>query len=143
VPRQRLLGQAGRAGRVIALWWIPSDARAALAADDPTVFIGWYEYTVDGVVYEDRPEDVVHFRHGIDPNNPRKGLSPLASLFREIFTDDEAANFTASLLRNLGVPGVVISPANTTAGKPRQDPRRSRRSSWRSSAATSAASRSC
>jgi len=33
------------------------------------------------------------------------------SLFREIFTDDEAANFTASLLANFGVPGVIIAPA--------------------------------
>ena len=51
---------------------------------------------------------------GIDPNNTRKGLSPLASLYREIFTDDEAANMTASLMRNIGVPGVVLSPANTS-----------------------------
>jgi phage portal protein BeeE len=66
-------------------------------------------------VYGLRPDDVVHFRHGIDPNNARMGLSDLASLMREIYTDDEAANFSASLVRNMGVPGVVISPANTVA----------------------------
>ncbi len=59
-------------------------------------------------------EDIVHFRYGLDPNNIRKGLSPLKSLFREIFTDDEAANMTAALLKNLGVPGVVISPKEGT-----------------------------
>jgi phage portal protein BeeE len=43
-------------------------------------------------------------------DDPRKGYSPLKSVLREVFTDDEAANFTASLLKNMGVPGVVVSP---------------------------------
>lgn len=38
-------------------------------------------------------------------------------LFREIYTDDEAANMTASLLRNMGVPGVIISPAQGTMSR--------------------------
>ncbi len=57
-------------------------------------------------------DDMIHFRDGIDPHNQRVGLSPLQSLLREIYTDDEAANMTASILRNLGVPGVVISPSS-------------------------------
>lgn len=106
-------------GRVIELWWVPQrmmEPRWPL--DDPSVFIGWYEYSVDGVRYAIKPENVVHFRNGLDPDNTRKGRSPLKSLFREIFTDEEAAGFTASLLRNLGVPGVVIAPSNTTSGMP-------------------------
>jgi len=102
-------------GRVEQLWWLPSwmteprwDERRA------DQFIGWYEYTVDGQTWIYKPEDIVHFRVGLDKLNVRKGLSPLASLYREIFTDDEAANMTASLMRNIGVPGVVLSPANTT-----------------------------
>lgn len=110
-------------GRVVGLWWIPERMmEPKWPEDDPSVFIGWYEYTVDGVPYRIDPRNVVHFRNGIDPNNPRKGLSGLASLFREIFTDDEAANFSASLLRNLGVPGVVISPTNTGGPAVKPDP---------------------
>lgn len=110
-------------GRVTGLWWIPeSMVEPGWPEDDPTVYIGWYVYTVDGIPYRVRPEDVIHFRHGIDPRNTRKGISPLRSLSREIFTDEEAANFTASLLRNLGVPGVVIAPANTTGPTGKQDP---------------------
>ena len=56
------------------------------------------------------PADVVHFRHGINPHDLRKGLSPIHGVLREIFMDLEASNFVASLLRNMGVPGVVISP---------------------------------
>lgn len=117
------LKQRAPSGRVTGLWWVPErmlEPRWPL--NDPSVFIGWYEYTVDGEIWVVDPRDVVHFRNGIDPQNTRKGLSGLASLFREIFTDDEASNFSASLLRNLGVPGVVISPANTGGPVGKADP---------------------
>ena len=101
--------------RVIGLYWAPSKTmEPRWPPDDGSVFIGWYEYTVDGVIYRVPPSEVVHFREGIDPENTRKGRSRLASLFREIFTDDEAANMTASLMANLGVPGVIIAPSNTS-----------------------------
>lgn len=102
-------------GAVIELWWIPKRFIRPNWPADGSAFIGWYEYTVDGIVYELREEDIIHLRDGIDPENPRLGLSKLASLFREIYTDDEASNFTAALLTNLGVPGVILAPANTTA----------------------------
>ena len=69
-----------------------------------------YTYTVDGQEIDLAPSKVVHFRFGMDPENERKGRSPLAAALREIFTDDEAANYTASLLRNMGVPGIIVSP---------------------------------
>jgi HK97 family phage portal protein len=100
------------AGRVVELWWVPS-ATMEPKWDErrPDVFITHYEYRPAGrPPVEVRVEDVVQFRDGIDPVNPRKGLSPMQSLLREIFTDDEAASMTAALLRNMGVPGVLISP---------------------------------
>jgi HK97 family phage portal protein len=103
-------------GRVLQLWWAPAHLMQPVADEnDPTVFISHYEYTAgDGPPLRVRVEDVIHFRDGLDPNNPRKGMAPMKSLFREIFTDDEAANMTASLLRNMGVPGVIIAPENGT-----------------------------
>ena len=56
------------------------------------------------------PEEVLHFRFGFDPNNPRKGLSPLRTVMRELFTDAEAANWTASFLRNGAVPSIMVMP---------------------------------
>jgi len=95
----------------VQLWWAPSwTMTPAYPADDPTVFISHYDYTVNGQTEAIAVEDVVHFRDMPDPENPRKGLSPIKALAREIFTDDEGANFTASLLKNMGVPGVIISP---------------------------------
>lgn len=108
----------GGGNRVVALWWVPQRMmEPRWPANDPTVFIGWYEYTIDGIPWVVASDDVIHFRNGIDPDNTRKGKAALKSLFGEIFTDAEAMLFTASLLRNLGVPGVVLSPSNTTMGK--------------------------
>jgi len=103
-----------RSGRVIALWWLPAFmVEPKWDERDSTSFIEWYQYTVDGVAYAIKKRNIVHFRNGLNPLNPRKGRDQLEPLFREIFTDDEAANFTASMLRNLGVPGVILAPANT------------------------------
>ena len=106
-----------QAERTVELWWVPSaliEPRWPETDQDGagTTFISHYEYRVGGREYRLRPDEVVHFRDGLDPENVRKGLSPLASLFREIATDNAAANWTASLLRNLGVPGVVLSPGD-------------------------------
>jgi HK97 family phage portal protein len=110
-------------GRVVGLWWVPASLmEPRWPADDPTVFISHYEYRVDNQVFGFGSSEVVHFRNGIDPRNPRKGLSRFGSLLREIFTDEEAANFTAQLLRNLGVPGVIMAPSNVATGRASFDP---------------------
>lgn len=94
------------------LWWVPSTIIEPKGPDnqDTSIFIDYYDYRPNGVQVRISPEDVVHFRFGLDKENQRLGMSPMASVLREIFTDDEAANYTAALLKNMGVPGVVISP---------------------------------
>ena len=84
------------------------------AGDDKT-FITHYEYTVDAVTVDIPPENIIHFRYGMDAENPRKGRSPLSALLQEVFTDQEAADFTATLLGNMGVPGLIVSPKSGTA----------------------------
>lgn len=113
------LKQRTRMGEVAQLWWTPSWMLTPKGTE--TTFITHYEYSVDGEVFSVKPEDVVHFRFGIDPDDPRKGYSPLKSVLREVFTDDEAAAFTASLLRNMGVPGLIVSPKNWEGAVPSQD----------------------
>lgn len=99
------------AGRPAELWWVPQSLIQPKWPDgDPSVFISHYEYTPNGRPVNLAPEDVIHFRYGLDPSNPRKGLSPLRSILREVFSDDEASNFSAALLRNFGVPGLVLIP---------------------------------
>lgn len=103
--------RGGPGGAVTELWWIPWGLIEPKWPEDGSEYLSHYEYTPDaGKHIRVETEDVVHFRYGIDPQNIRIGRSPLTTILREVFTDDEAANFSASLLRNLGIPGVVISP---------------------------------
>lgn len=107
-----------RFGRIVQLWWVPRQTIVPKWPEDGSVFIGHYEYHPQGrepLRLETR--DVCHFRFGQDPRNPRRGFSPLAALVREVFTDDEAANFSAAILKNLGIIGVVISPKEGIAKK--------------------------
>ncbi len=107
----------------VELWYAPHWLIVPRWPQDGSVFISHYEYHPGGQSLQTglqhggllgvtrlEVEDVVHFRHGIDPRNLRLGLSPLHGAIREIFMDLESSNFQASMLRNMGVPGVVISP---------------------------------
>lgn len=100
---------------VAELWWVPSSMIEPAWPDDGSAYISHYDYSVEGQAITLPVSEVVHIRQGFDPANIRKGLSDLASLYREIATDNEGANWTASLLRNGAIPGVVISPEGETS----------------------------
>lgn len=97
-------------GDVVQLWWVPSAMMTPRWPTDGTTYIDHYDYTPGGRMIRVAVDDVVHLRNGLDPRNHRLGLAPLGALAREIFTDDQAANFTSVILKNLGIIGVVISP---------------------------------
>lgn len=102
-------------GRVVQLWWLPAAMIEPVGdPNDPTVFIDHYVYTPNGKPLNLREDDVVRLPDGMDPANPRKGLSAFRALMREIYTDEEAASMTSTLLHNMGVPGVIISPESGT-----------------------------
>ncbi len=94
----------------IELWYVPHWVIEPHFPKGGEVFIDYYKYRPQNETIKIDPSEVIHLRFGIDPYNTRKGMAPLKSLFREIFTDDEAANFSSSLLRNMGIPGIVMSP---------------------------------
>lgn len=99
-------------GRPAQLWYIPHWMLEPKWPEDGSVFISHYRYAPGGGVppMDVAPEDVIHFRYGVNPRNLRKGLSPIDSVIREIFMDMESSNFVAALLKNMGVPGIVIAP---------------------------------
>lgn len=99
-----------RGGTVRELWWAPHWTMEPKGTEE--AFITHYEYRPGGLAgaFHVVPGDVVHFRFGLDSDEPRKGKSQLKSVLREVYTDDEAAAFTAALLRNMGVPGLLVSP---------------------------------
>jgi HK97 family phage portal protein len=100
-----------KGGKVIQLWWVPAQTMEPWTDPESNDFITNYTYRIgDGRTATFDPSDLVHFRYGLDADDMRLGLSPLGAVLREVFTDEEAATFTATLLRNSGVPGLVISP---------------------------------
>lgn len=99
-------------GMVVQLWYLPHFLVEPITPRDGAAFISHYQVTPrhGGQKQQVAVRDMVHFRFGLDPRDPRRGLSTLKTLLREVFSDDEAANFSASILRNMGVPGGVIAP---------------------------------
>lgn len=97
-------------GAVIQLWWVPHTMMEPKRDDGSDEFITHYGYYPNGMEIRVPVEDVIHFRVGIDPANPMKGMSGFKSVLREVFTDNEAANYAATILKNMGAPGLVVSP---------------------------------
>ncbi len=96
---------------VVRLWYVPHWLIEPKWPLTGRRFITHYGYNPDGTGNQDVPvEDVIHLRVGLDPRNPRKGLSPIKAALREVLTDEEASAFSAYLLGNMGVPGGVIAP---------------------------------
>jgi HK97 family phage portal protein len=103
------------AGRAVELWYEPSFSIRPVGSE--TEFIAKWQIQRSGQWIDLDPNQarVIHFRDGIDPRNPRLGLSDLVAAYREMYTDNEAARYTAALLRNRGIPGVIISPKDPQA----------------------------
>lgn len=102
-------------GQVFQLWPIPHFMiTPRWPVGDDKVYISHYDYVVNGRIYKLDPRDVVHFRDGSDPDNTRRGLSPLGALLREVFTDISATNYSAALMKHAGIPPVIISPKEGT-----------------------------
>ncbi len=107
-------------GRPAEIWYVPHWMMEPRWPEDGGAYLSHYRYTPGGghAPIDIDPDDVIHFRDGINPRNTRLGLSALDSVIREIFMDLESSNFVASLLRNMGVPGVVISPKGGAMAAP-------------------------
>ena len=98
----------------VALWPIPPWQITPVWPENGTTeeYVSGYEYTPpgEGESIFLPPSEVVHIRRMVDPENHHNGLGALFSVFRHIFTDEESSAFTASMLKNFGVPGVILSP---------------------------------
>lgn len=71
-----------------------------------TRLVDHYEHEVNGKRTRLERDDVLHFRNGIDERAPsygKCGVSPIESVFGEIFTDDEAASLVSTVMANQGV----------------------------------------
>lgn len=96
-------------GQPVQLWWHPHWAIGPRWPADGSTYIQDYEVRIDGQPYSVPVEDVIHFRDGIDPRNERLGLAPLKAQLRGVCSDNETEGYTAAILRNLGIPGIVVT----------------------------------
>ncbi len=74
-------------------------------------YLSHYEYRVPGkdpILY--RADDVIHIRRGKNINNPRCGIGAFDSVIREIYGDNKAALFAATILKNMGIVVPIMSP---------------------------------
>lgn len=56
--------------------------------------------------------EVVHFRNGVNPHNPARGLSDFEWAECEMQADASFTTLAASLARNMGIPSTIIAPAS-------------------------------
>jgi len=106
-----------RTGIPQSLEWLPHWTITPRWPKDESEFISHYDYKPGGTtIYRIEKEDIIHIRNGVDPDNPRLGLSPLAAVYREVASDNEAATYAAAILRNMGIPGMVLKPSVNTGG---------------------------
>lgn len=103
------------AGRVAELWYVPHWTMRPRWPTDGSEWITHYDYQPGGAPTPLEPRDVVHFRCGVDINDLRMGLAPLASVLREVWTDMEVAVFQAAILRQTGITGLIVSPRGDEA----------------------------
>ena len=103
-----LMKQKNNAGELVALY--PIMPEQVLPKGNQNDLITHYEYQLDKGTMEIKPQDMVHFRLGLDPSNHKKGFSPLKTVLREIYGDESAGQMATALLANSGVPSMLITP---------------------------------
>ena len=96
-------------GNVIEVWPVSPVVMRPWTEKGSPNFIDYYRYEREPGKFEEVPvQNVIHFKLGIDPRDPRLGLSPFKKLLREISSDSEATRFAETLLTNHGIPGLVV-----------------------------------
>jgi HK97 family phage portal protein len=110
-----------RGGEVVELWWQPHNRVFPTWPSDGSEFIDGYRIRIDGFDWWLPKEDIIHIKDGEDPDNARLGLSAVKACLREVCTVNEESGYTASLLRNAGVPGMVLVPDDPKLRPTRED----------------------
>lgn len=105
-------------GRVIGLDYIPHFACEPLSEAGRPNVLRAYHLMNGGRWTEVPPDDIFHSMDGIDPENPLKGLSPLKAAMRQVMTDNQAAVYSAAIIKS-PTPSFAIIPKGETA--PTQD----------------------
>lgn len=100
-------------GDPIGLYWLDHRHVKPIYPLDGSKYLTAWRYYVQGGMHVDiPPSDVLHFRRGIDPENTRIGISQLTAMLRKICLLNSADGYSVSVLTNMGVPGLVVTPTD-------------------------------
>jgi len=110
-------------GNVVQLWPISPRLIRPITFKGSSNFIDAYRYSYAPGKFDDiDPRNIIHFRIGIDDQDHRLGLAPIKRLLREIASDQSATQYTDALLRNFGIPGLVVTvPQNSSLNEQQAD----------------------
>lgn len=106
------------AGQVIELWYLPwfmvkprwpgdnksPDVPQSGANRARNDYLSHYQYNIPGktpVLF--KQEDVLHIKRFVNPENPREGIGAFDPVITDIFGDGKAAEFSATILKNMGI----------------------------------------
>lgn len=104
-----------QSGLLVDWYWVPN-AWLRIRVDS-LGFVEAYEYWPNGSYVRDYlPEDVIHFRDGIDPLNPVLGISRLKRVLRSVAGVNAGETYTAAILRNMGVANALLIPPDNGMG---------------------------
>lgn len=94
---------------VLELWWEPHWTIRPVWPIDGSEFIAYYEVNRAGMWYPIDLKNVIHIRQGLHPYNQRLGFSGNDSILPELYGDQQAAQYYATLMGGSGVPGFMVS----------------------------------
>jgi HK97 family phage portal protein len=96
-------------GAVVELWPISPTRITPVTDRGSGDFISRYRYYHRPGQYEDiSPDNIVHFRVGMDDGDHRVGVSALKRLIREVSSDAQATRYADRLLSNLAINGLSL-----------------------------------
>ena len=95
-------------GPVIGLQFLPSQQVQPVGNNTEPIVA--YNYVVDGNPYAIKPNDIIHIAYSRDPEDYRLGRSPLMSCLREVATDNVASSTAYGLMKNSGMPSLMVGP---------------------------------
>lgn len=93
----------------VEMWWEPHWTIRPVWPLNGGEFISYYEVNRNGVWYPLPVENVIHLRDGLNPYNQRLGFSGVPSVLRELYGDQEAAAYYATLMGGSAVPPFMVS----------------------------------
>ena len=96
-------------GSVVELWPLPAAKVSPVSVGDD--FVTYYEYRPDQAREERYLQaDIIHFRYGTDPADPRLGLAPIRAVLDDLLADREAARYTRYMLQHRGGVPFAVCP---------------------------------